>query len=663
MGVSTLMSLAVRTMSAHQAALQATGHNIANAHVAGYSRQQAEFATAGGQFTGNGFYGRGVDVQTISRLHNAYLTREAGTTRSAASMDQTRLQQLQLLERVFPLGEQGLGQATLSFMNAISDLAARPADSASRQVVLARAQELAGRFSAAQSQLDTLQKGVTEDLKVSVSQINTLSKSIADVNDKIASVRSLGQPPNDLLDQRDRLLAELSDLIPVSTIAAEDGTLGVFAAGGQQLVLGKRAQTLTVVADDRDPSRSAVAVLDGNLTRPLGLSTLGGGRLAGLLSFQNTDLVDARNALGQLAASIAGAVNDQQRLGMNLHEPPGSVPPLDLFAVGAPRSVPAAGNAKDVSGAFIGSVDVAVVNAAELQASDYDLRANPAGPPAWQLTRLSDGVVRNVADGDTVDGFRITIGAPPPQPGDRFLLQPVGQAGRMASLLQDPRDIAAASPLTVETGVANTGTASAASFRVNNPAVDPQNTATVTFTNDTGAYAWELRDRTTNALVSSGTGQWVAGEPIPAVGDPDINGFTLELDGVPRNGDTLTVAKTLYPAGNNGNALSLAALRDTRLVGLTRDPGGNLVGGATSTDAYASVLADVGVQVQGAQTLSNISNALAQQAEQARSGASGVNLDEEAARLIEFQQSYQAAAKVLQVAQTVIDTLLQVAAR
>ncbi len=200
-------------------------------------------------------------------------------------------------------------------------------------------------------------------------------------------------------------------------------------------------------------------------------------------------------------------------------------------------------------------------------------------------------------------------------------------------------------------------------FRIDDPAVNPELTATVTFTNDTGAYAWELRDRTTNALVSSGTGQWTAGQPIPADADPDINGFSLEISGVPRSGDTLTVSKTLYPVGNNGNALSLAALRDASIIGQTRDASGALVGGATSTDAYASLLADMGVRVQGAQTLSETSAALAHQAEQARSSASGVNLDEEAARLIEFQQSYQAAAKVLQVAQNIIDTLLQAAAR
>ncbi len=570
MGVSSLISLAVRTMAAQQAALQATGHNIANANVAGYSRQQAELATANGQFTGAGFFGQGVDVQTVSRSHNSFLTRESATTRAAAAMDDARLSQLQYLERVFPPGEQGLGHASLQFLNAVGDLASRPGDMASRQVVLARAQDLATRFSSAQAQLDILQKGVTEDLQVSVKSINALTKGIADLNQKIASVRGLGQPPNDLLDQRDRLVANLSDQIQVTTLMAEDGSMSVFAAGGQRLVLGKNAQDMAVVPDDRDPSRSALAVLDNGIVRRLSTPSLGGGRVAGLLQFQADDLVDARNAIGQMAAAISGAFNAQQRLGMNLHEPAGSIAPIDFFSVGAPRSIAASSNAKDVGGNFIGSVNLTVTRPAELVASEYDLRADPSVVGAWQLTRLSDGLVRSVLDGDEVDGMRIDIGVPAPVAGDRFLLQPVSQAGLMKSLMTDPRDVAAASPLTATLGGTNTGTAAVASFRIVDPAVDPQNSATITFTDDAGTYTWELRDRTSNALVSAGGGTWVAGQPIPPSAGPDINGFRLELSGVPRTGDTVTLAKTLYPASNNGNALSIAGLRDERLVGLSR---------------------------------------------------------------------------------------------
>jgi len=663
MGASPLMTLGMRAMAANYAALQVTGHNIANANVKGYSRQRAELATALGQFSGSGYFGKGSDVETITRAHNAFLTREANATTSIASMDKARLEELQQLETVFKTGEQGLGYAALQFLNSMGDLANAPGDTSSRQVVLARAQELAARFADAGTQLATQQQQVREDLKVTAATVNAITKSIAQVNQQIASVRGLGQPPNDLLDQRDQLLNELSQHISVTTVAADDGTVGVFAGGGQRLVLSNQASELAVVDSPGDPSRAAIAIVEGGAALRLDESAIGGGRIAGLLKFQNNDLVQAQTLLGQMAAAIAGAVNAQQQLGITLHEPAGSVSPLDMFSVGAPQALPMAGNAKDPSGNYLASVTLTVTAPNELQASEYELQADPSGTPGlYQLTRLSDGLVRSVADGDEVDGFQITMGSPAPSANDRFLLQPVTHAAaNMTAELRDPRDIAAASPLTATTGSGNTGSLSVDALTVVSNTVDPQNTATINFTDDSGSYSWELRDRTTNALVASGTGTWVPGQAVPSDPDPDINGFKLTVAGVPRAGDSLTIEKTTNPSANNGNALALAALRDQTIVGQERLASGSLVGGATASDAYAAAMADIGVRVQGSQAISDISGALADQAEETRSSDAGVNLDEEAARLIEFQQSYQAAAKVLQVAQQIFETLLQTA--
>ena len=216
----------------------------------------------------------------------------------------------------------------------------------------------------------------------------------------------------------------------------------------------------------------------------------------------------------------------------------------------------------------------------------------------------------------------------------------------MRRALDDPRGLAAASPLQAERSSNNTGTATIARLAVVDPAADPQQTASITFTSASGAYDWELRDRTSNALLSSGSGTWLPGQPIAA------NGFELSLDGVPASGDRFTVSQTAYPGVSNGNALAFAALRDQAFVG-----------GESITDAYASVMAGVGVGVQSARTAADSSGAVAAQARERVSAQTGVNLDEEAARLIQFQQSYQAAAKVLQVAQSVFDTLLQTAGR
>jgi flagellar hook-associated protein 1 FlgK len=328
-----------------------------------------------------------------------------------------------------------------------------------------------------------------------------------------------------------------------------------------------------------------------------------------------------------------------------------------MFAVGAPRALPNDGNQRDAAGNFVARPTLTVSDASQLMASEYELRADPAGAAGvWQLTRRSDGLVRSVADGNTVDGFTINLGTPAPASTDRFLLQPVSRAAiDMRRSLGNVLGIAAALPVTASVSPANTGTASVGALAVVSTTLNPQLSASITFTSDTGAYAWELRDRTTNALASSGTATWTAGSPIA------LNGFELSLDGVPRSGDSFSVVKTAFPTANNGNALAMVALRDQALVGRTIQSTGQLGGGQGITDAYASVIADIGVRVAGADTAASISAGVTGQAELAKSSGSGVNLDEEAARLLQYQQSYQAAAKVLQVAQSLFDTLLDAA--
>jgi flagellar hook-associated protein 1 FlgK len=643
-------------MTASYSALATTGHNISNANVAGYSRQQVELATAEGQFSGAGFYGKGVDVSTVTRAHDAFLTREAATASSLASMDSARLNLLRQLESVFPTGEQGVGHAAGEFLNAMVDLSARPGDSATRQVVLARAQEVADRFAAAAKQLDSLQLEVREGLKASVAQVNQLATSIAELNQRIAAVKGLVHAPNDLLDQRDQALAELSKYLQISTVQADDGSLTVFIAGGQRLVLGTQAQPLSVQVDPSDATRAALGLSDSGFVRLLGQQELGGGAIAGMLRFQNTDLVDARTQLGQLAAALAGKVNEQQALGLDMSDPPGSG--AAIFAVGPPVALANAHNAVNGSGQFVGQVSLSVTDATQLRASEYALRADPGGAAGvWELTRLQDGLVRSISSGDVVDGLRIDIGPPAPAATDRYLLQPVTRAANgMQRVLDDVRGVAAASPLSAAAQAGNTGTGSVAALRVVSASADPQLTATISFTDNSGTYGWELRDRTTNALQSSGTGTWSAGTPIA------LNGFELDLNGVPRSGDAFAVGKTLYPAANNGNALAFTELRDAALVGRALLASGGVGGGSTLTDAYAAALANIGVRVQGAQSTADISGAVAVEAEAARSARSGVNLDEEAARLIQYQQSYQAAAKILQIAQSIFDTLLDATA-
>ena len=668
MSSSALMSIGQRAMFANYASMQTTGHNIANAQTPGYSRQTVQLASSGGQDTGAGFIGKGVDVVTVQRASDAFLTSQAQVASSMAAQDNARSTNLQQLETVFPPGDNGMGASVGTFMNSFVDLANSPADSSARQVILSDAAEVADRFATAGGQLDRLQNGVTSDLSNSVAQVNQMAAQVASLNGDIAALRGSSSAPNDLLDQRDQLVKQMGNLIKVSTITADDGTMGVFIAGGQRLVLGAEAEQLAVTPDPANTARSVVSISDSGQLHQLSTDLLVGGTISGLLNYQNSDLVSARNQLGQMAASLSARVNQVQAYGIDMSSPAGSGNPI--FAVGAPIAIPNTHNSRDASGGYAASVSLTVSDGSQLKASDYTMAADPANNGNYILTREADGVqfsmVPNGTDytytrlsdgaamGDSIDGMQITINGTPAST-DTFELEPVGRAAvSMTRTLDNPAGIAAASPMTAVMGVANTGTATVANLSVVDSSNDPTISTAIQFTDANGDYSYTLTDSGGN-VTASGNGTWTAGQPIA------LNGYELSLNGVPSSGDTISVVKTAHPADNNGNALAMVGLRDETFVGRDMQIDGTLQNGETATDAYASLLANVGVRVQSAMTASTISQATSDQADDAVADKSGVNLDEEAGRLIQFQQGYQAAAKVLQVAQAIFDTLLQMA--
>jgi flagellar hook-associated protein 1 FlgK len=579
-------------------------------------------------------------VQTVVRATNMFLTDQAAAAKANASAHEARLGLLSQLEKVFGTGAAGLGYSATAMFNAFSELAAAPGDMSVRQAVLARAEDFASLARSNSDQIESLQLNVFTDIRNSVSAVNEMAASVAELNTRITSALSTGHTPNDLMDSRDQLINQISEKIEVQTIRSNDGSISVFVAGGQSLVLGGQANKLVAQQDDYDPSRAALGIsVSGAVTR-LSTDALGAGSIAGLMAFQNNDLVDARNRLGQIVASMTSAVNQQQSFGIDLAGSTGS----PIFGAGTPVAMPHAGNARTAGGAPIGSVALSITDASQLKASEYKLQEDPANAGQFMITRLSDGqTFSGLNDGDVVDGFSFTLGAPPPQPGDHYLLKPVSTAAMGArTVMTNPKGIAAASPVMGAVTPTNTGTGGIASLQVvATPTSTPYDTMTVAFTSATGDY--ELRD-SSNAVVATGT--WTAGTPI------SFNGIALELSGVPANGDSFTVSPTTNPNASNGNALSFDAMAARKLVD-----------GQTFSDAYAETLSSVGVRVQGAAAAAETSAAVAQRAEEALTSEVGVNLDEEAARLIQFQQYYQAAAKLLSTAQTMMDQLLQLGSR
>ena len=680
MGTGALMSLGTRAMAASYAQLQTTSNNIANVNTKGYSRQEVQLATSGGQYTGAGFFGRGVDVTSVTRAHDEFLTREAALSSSLAAADTARSDQLLRLEKVFGTGESGLGYATNQMFNAFADVATKPQDLSSRQVVLSRAGELTARFTTAAQQIDELQAGVTGDMQAAVSQVNDLTSRIAVLNQKIVDQRGTGQPPNDLLDQRDTAVQDLSKLVQVATITADDGSVSVFMGAGQALVLGSTTTQLAAMRDSYDNSRVVLGIATPAGNRALPPSLLTGGSLAGLMRFQSSDVTDARNLLGQMALAVGLQINEQQSLGLDLNGQPGAA----MFRFGAASGLPvlAANPSSANTGSAVVSVTPqlpAVLTAAgvsSIQASDYRLTADGLG--GFELARLKGGepdpdfAPQSVVNGDLVDGFAISISGAAAA-GDSFLLRPAGSAARDMQLsMTNPKLIAAASPLSATMGSANTGTGMVGAISYGSTDVASYANLPVTLKFQTTATPGQFTYTWTDSAGTSAPATWTSGLPVTYAGTTPTNGFSVQINGVPTaanssatpavSSDTFVFSANAYPGSDNRNANALLALRDNPLVGAIWS-GGTLQQGANVTEAFAGIVASIGVRVQSARSAAELSTGVAAEAELARSSKSGVNLDEEAARLIQYQQTYQAAAKMLQVAQTVFDTLLQTAAR
>jgi flagellar hook-associated protein 1 FlgK len=411
-------------------------------------------------------------------------------------------------------------------------------------------------------------------------------------------------------------------------------------------VLGSNANSIKAVPDTFDPAKVMLTMSEGGTDRLIAPGSLGGGSLSGLLKFQNEDLTAAKNLIGQLATAVSGAVNTQQSLGLDLGQPAGTGAPI--FSVGDSRVLGAMKNTGTAA------LSLTVTDTAAVQASDYALSFDGT---SYNLTRASDQSTvagspftpAQLLAGVQFDGVNLQLTGGTPATNDRFLLQPVANAAQsMQTVLSSTNGIAAASPFTASLAVGNKGTANVASMSAVDPSFDGTLSANITFTSDTGDYTWTMSD------ASTGTGTWTPGAAI------SLNGFDLKLDGVPKSGDAINVVPTVSVSSNNGNALAFARLASAAVVAASGGAGSS-AGGQTVTDAYASAIANIGVRVQSGKTASTISTAVASEAESARVNKSGVNLDEEAARLIQFQQSYQAAAKILQVAQQIFDTMLQAA--
>ncbi len=660
----SLMNVGVSALNANQQALTTVGHNIANVNTPGYSRQTVYTNALHGQNMGNGFIGKGVQVATVMRNYSALLNRQSNAANAIHAADTSRLQGLMQMQDVFKGGDGSLGAAVTNMMNAFVDVQAAPSDATGRNVVLTRMSELAARFHAASNMLEEQDYSTAQQLRNNALLVNDKASQVARLNNEISRALATGHQPNDLLDARDQVIREINQYVQTTQVAADDGSISLFVGGSQALVLGINSGQLSVEETKEYPGSQRMALYfsqPGGQQLELTAAMVGGGEIAGLLKFRNEDLAEGRNLLGRLAMTIGHELNLQNQRGLTLNGQQGGA----LFSL--PTTSTGYGNITGYSNIGPGAATTQVMDASQLKPSEYRLifEGSPLTPV---LTRMSDGKVfnatstpplnmGNLATGFDADGLRFIVPAATlaaAVSGNSMLFKPFSTAAsEIEALVHNPDELAAASALTANINKNNTGKLQLTQLGANDFTGIPAAQHPVRLIFDgAGQVTYQIYDHLSSTWsAASAPMDYTPGQPIT------INGWSITLTGTPAAGDTVDVANALDFGEafrlNAGNAGAFLDLRDKKVF----DEGTSL------TDGFSAAMAVVGTRTQSVQLAEKLSSTVAKNLEMDRTAVSGVNLDEEAARLLQYQQAYQASSKVIQIAQSLFDSVLNAVGR
>ena len=636
-----IFGISVSALNAAQAGLATTSNNIANANTPGYSREQIVQTQMLPQNTGSGFMGQGVSVSTVQRQYDQFLTAQVLAAQTQSSNLNTQLGLSQQVSNLLGDSSGGLTPTLQDFFTAANGVANAPQSVPARQAMIGSAQTLVGRFQSLSQNLNQIRDGLNGQISNSVTQINSDASQIATLNAQIvqAQANNPNQPPNALLDQRDQLVNQLSQQIRVSTISQGDGSVNVYIGNGQGLVLGNKTMALQTVTSSTDPTALEVAYSNNGSAIPIQQNSLQGGNLGGYITFRQTVLDPAINALGRIAMGFADTFNQQQQKGTDLNGALGT----SMFTMATPRVTPSSSNVGN------GVLTATVSSTSALTGHDYSVQFDGSNYIVYDTT--SNSAVQSftpaqLAAGQTVAGtgvtLQLTAGSVANVAGDAFLVRPtVDGASNIGLNITDPAKIAASSPVAANAPTTNLGTATIAPASVTGGLplnANLQQPVTITFNNPP----------TTFNVTGTGTGNptnvaYTAGATI------SYNGWSTQISGSPSAGDTFTVTQNTNATADGSNILQMAALQTAN----------TLVNGTTSYQgAYAQLIAQVGTQTSQLTSTSQAQTSLLTQVTNSQQAVSGVNLDEEAANLLRYQQAYQAAGKAMQIANTMFDTIL-----
>ncbi|GAB3421928.1 flagellar hook-associated protein FlgK [Massilia agilis] len=652
-----ILSIGKSALFAAQAGLSTTGHNIANANVAGYSRQVVVQSTTVPVDMGVGFFGTGTQVAQIKRFSDSFLDTQVRSSQTAKSAFDAFNAQISQLDNLLADSSAGLSPALQAFFKRVQDVAGNQASVQSRQSMLSGAQTLAGRFQAMDGRLQEIREGINSQIAANVTVINSYAQQIADLNDQITGVSGDGQHlPNDLLDKRDQLVRELNQHVKAEVSQGDGFSLTVSIGNGMPLVVGKQSYKLAVTTSPTDQARTEVGLQTANgKVTVLGDSTLQGGELGGLLDFRTNVLDKTQNELGKVAAGLAFTFNAQHKLGVDENGLPGG----DFFTLAKPVTTSNIYN-NQLSSA---KVDATISNPAALTGSDYRVDYDGAN---FMVTRLSDNKKTTIAPfpqskPQTIDGVDFAVSGSA-SAGDNFLVRPtINGASGFAVALTDTSQIAAAAPISAKAPVTNTGTATISPGSIDASFLSAAPTLPMTLTYDAASGNLTGFDPAKPVTVTvNGTSTTYPASPPPAAPTAipyatagatySQNGMTFTISAGAKDKDTFVVS-TNTATGDVRNANLLGSLQSTNIFDNKN---------ATYQSSYAKLVSFVGNKARESQVNGQAADAMLSQATAAAQSVSGVNLDEEATNLLRYQQAYQAAGKVMQIASSVFDALLSI---
>jgi len=635
---NSILDIGVTGLLTAQSQLQTTSHNISNANTPGFNRQQVILNTNIPQSSGAGFVGRGVHSTTVQRIYSQFLVSQSLQIQTQSQSLDSNYAQIKQLDTMFSEATSGLSPTLQNFFSAIQDVATNPSLIPSRQAMLSNAEALVSRFQSMDQRMSQIREGVNTQITSSVVEINSLADQVSKMNQQIllAEGAAGGQPANDMLDQRDELINQLSKLINIDTVRQDDGAVSVFVGNGQALVVGAQALSLQAIQSPDNPENLTIGLVSGDNVIQLPESQITGGILGGILSFRRVTLDSAQNALGRIAITLGQTFNAQHQLGMDLNGNMGE----DFFTVPSPKVISASTNN------IASNITVGISNFNALTTSDYQFSYDGTN---YTLTKLSDkssistsvvpsGATPLILDGISVTGAVILS-------NEKFLIQPtINGAKNIAVNITDTTKIAAAGPNRTSTASTNSGTGAISAGTVNSLPLNSNLRQPLTITFHTpydGQYD----------VTGIGIGLPATNQNYAEGADISFNGYKFQISGNPAAGDIFTVSPNNSGSADNRNALLLSALQTTNILES---------GSATYQSAYGQLVSQIGNKTRELDVTSKAQGNLLAQAERSIQSISGVNLDEEAANLLRFQQAFQASSKVIEISNSLFDSILRI---